>query len=185
MIKVAFASRDDAHVDMHFGAAERFVVYDVSPGHAELIQIGQFEYAVMKGENKDKALAEGQIIVPGEEMAAKPGELDHPPEDKVLAKLDFVKECAAVYAASIGNSSIKRLMALGIQPVIVDHGHDIVDLLNEVSFALAQGGLSWVDRACAKLRDEKRFARMEAEGWDEEENAEDAPGRFRLITSLD
>jgi predicted Fe-Mo cluster-binding NifX family protein len=44
MIKVAFASRDDAHVDMHFGAAERFVVYDVSPGHAGLIQIGQFEY---------------------------------------------------------------------------------------------------------------------------------------------
>jgi nitrogen fixation protein NifX len=116
MIKVAFASRDDAHVDMHFGAAERFVVYDVSPGHAELIQIGQFEYAVMKGENKDKALPEGQIIIPGEEMAAKPGELDHPPEDKVLAKLDFVKECAAVYAASIGTSSIKRLMALGIQP---------------------------------------------------------------------
>lgn len=185
MIKVAFASRDDTHVDMHFGAAERFVVYDVSPGCAELVKIGQFEYAVMKGENKDKALAEGQIVIPGEEMAAKPGELDHPPEDKVLAKLDFVKECAAVYAASIGNSSIKRLMALGIQPVIVDHGHDIIDLLNEVSFALAQGGLSWVDRARAKLRDESRFADMEAEGWDEEENAEDALGRFRLMTSLD
>ena len=103
----------------------------------------------------------------------------------MLAKLDFVKECAAVYAASIGNSSIKRLMALGVQPVIVDSGHDIVDLLNEVSFALAQGGLSWVDRACAKLRDESRFARMEAEGWDEEENAQNMTRRFRLITTVD
>ncbi|MDS4026981.1 MAG: NifB/NifX family molybdenum-iron cluster-binding protein [Candidatus Contendobacter sp.] len=185
MIKVAFASRDDVHVDIHFGAAERLVVYDVSPGYAELIQIGQFEYATMKGENKDKALPEGQIIIPGEEMAAKPGELDHPPEDKVLAKLDFVKKCAAVYAASIGTSSIKRLMALGIQPVIVDTGHDIVDLLNEVSFALAQGGLSWVDRARAKQRDENRFDRMAEESWSGEEGIPALAGRYRLITSID
>ena len=72
----------------------------------------------------------------------------------------------------------------GIQPVIVDVGHDIVDLLNEVSFALAQGGLSWVDRACAKLRDENRFARMAEEGWDEEETTT-VLGRLRLITSVD
>ncbi|HQA26967.1 MAG TPA: NifB/NifX family molybdenum-iron cluster-binding protein [Candidatus Competibacteraceae bacterium] len=187
MIKVAFASRDDVHVDMHFGATERLVVYDVSPGYAELVHIGQFQYAVMKGENKDKALEAGQIIVPGEEMAPQPGELDHPPEDKVLAKLDFVKDCAAVYAASIGNSSIKRLMALGVQPVIVDTGHDIVDLLNEVSFALAQGGLSWVDRARARQRDADRFDRMAEEGWNEEEEVTTTAtaGRHRLITSID
>ena len=69
-------------------------------------------------------------------------------------------------------------------PLNVDHGHDIVDLLNEVSFALAQGGLSWVDRACAKLRDENRFARMAEEDWDEEETTT-IPGRLHLITSVD
>jgi nitrogen fixation protein NifX len=29
----------------------------------------------------------------------------------------------------------------GIQPIVVDEGHDIVDLLNEVSLALVYGGL--------------------------------------------
>jgi len=185
MIKVAFASTDDVHVNMHFGASERFAVYGVSPGRAELLAIGQFEYAVMKGENKDKALAEGEVYIPGEEMAAKPGELDRPPEDKVLAKLDFVKECSAVYAASIGTSSIKRLMAMGIQPIIVDSGHDIVDLLNEVSFALVQGGLSWVDRARARSRDDSRFEKMEQDGWDDDEQVSSPSENFlKLITEI-
>jgi nitrogen fixation protein NifX len=67
--------------------------------------------------------------------------------DKVLVKLDFVKHCHAVYAASIGASSIRRLMALGVQPIIVDQGHDIVDLLNEVSLGIVYGGLSWIENA--------------------------------------
>jgi len=79
------------------------------------------------------------------------------------------------------------LMALGVQPVIVDAGHDIVDLLNEVSFALAQGGLSWVDRARARQRDADRFDRMAEEGWNEEEEVTTTAtaGRHRLITSID
>ena len=40
-------------------------------------------------------------------------------------------------------------MAAGIQPIVVDSGHDIVDLLNEVSLALVYGGLAWVERAKA------------------------------------
>ena len=71
-------------------------------------------------------------------------------KDKVIPKLDFVKECAAVYAASIGANSIRRLMAQGVQPIIVEPGHEILDLLNEVSLALVYGGLAWVDRAKAK-----------------------------------
>jgi hypothetical protein len=53
-----------------------------------------------------------------------------------------------------------------------------------VSFALVQGGLSWVDRACAKRRDENRFARMAKENWDEEETTT-VPRHLRLITSVD
>ena len=61
--------------------------------------------------------------------------------------------CAAVYAAQIGASSIKRLLGIGVQPIIVDVGHDIHDLLNEVSLAMFHGGLSWVERAMAKARE--------------------------------
>jgi nitrogen fixation protein NifX len=180
MLKIAFASTDKEHVDLHFGAGERLVIYAVSPGEADLVAVGEFAAAVMKGENKNKSLPKGERIVPGEEAQAKPGELDKPPEDKVVAKLEFLQGCAAVYAASIGTSSIKRLMAAGVQPIIVDNGHDIVDLLNEVSLALAQGGLAWVDKAMAKPKAPDRFDAMLAEGWQRSERT-----RHELITSID
>lgn len=186
MLHIAFASTDEIHVNTHFGAAERFVIYDISPGVAELVGVGEFASAVMKGENKDKKLPVGTVYTPGPEMAAKPGELDKPPEDKVVAKLDFLKDCAAVYAASIGTSSIKRLMAAGIQPVIVDNNHEIVDLLNEVSLALSCGGLSWVDKAKARFlaggKSPDRFERMEREGW---HGSDDGHALHHLMTSED
>ncbi len=131
MLRIAFASSDRTTVNLHFGGAESLMIYDVSPGQADLVGIGEFMKAETIGETGRTGLT-GTI------------------QDKVLPKLDFVGECAAVYAASIGSSSIRRLMKLGIQPIIVDTGHEILDLLNEVSLALAHGGLAWVDRAKAK-----------------------------------
>ena len=66
--------------------------------------------------------------------------------------------CAAVYAASIGANSVRRLMKAGIQPIVVDEGHDIVDLLNEVSLALVYGGLPWVDKAKKKAEAQQAIA---------------------------
>jgi nitrogen fixation protein NifX len=148
MIRVAFASNDRSHVNLHFGAAESFIVYDIAPGAAELVGIGEFVRAEMKGENKDRGLPRGEA--PSTAARADPDLAV--PEDKVIAKLDFLRNCSAVYAASIGTSSIKRLMAAEIQPIIVDNGHEITDLLNEVSLALVHGGLSWVERAAAKAQ---------------------------------
>jgi len=132
MLRIAFASNDRTTVNLHFGGAESLVVYDVAPGQAELVGIGEFTPAEHVGES-------GRSGLTG--TAA----------DKVLAKLDFIDGCHAVYAASIGTSSIRRLMAAGIQPIIVDSGHDILDLLNEVSLALVYGGLPWVDKIKSKL----------------------------------
>ncbi|PWC42390.1 NifB/NifX family molybdenum-iron cluster-binding protein [Azospirillum sp. TSO22-1] len=162
MIRVAFASDDQAHVNLHFGGGERFVVYDVRPGEADLVTVAEFVRAQQKGVNAERA--------PGEPPPSAP-DPDAPVEDKVAVKLAFLEGCSAVYAASIGASAIKRLMAAGIQPIIVDKGHDILDLLNEVSLAQVHGGLPWVTRA------------LRAAG------APAAPARgatvHRLITSID
>lgn len=145
MLRIAFASTDRAHVDLHFGGAERLVIFDVAPGRADLVGVAEFVKAETLGTDVRAGLA-GTV------------------EDKVLAKLDFVQGCAAVYAASIGTSSIRRLMALGIQPIIVDSGHEILDLLNEVSLALVYGGLPWVDRAKANATpDDAQPQRIEAD----------------------
>jgi nitrogen fixation protein NifX len=166
MLRIAFASTDRAHVDMHFGAAERFIVYEVSPGQADLVGIGEFVKAEQIG-------AEGRAKISGTV------------EDKVAVKLEFLAGCAAVYAASIGTSSIRRLMAAQIQPVIVDNGHDIEDLLNEVSLALVHtGGLAWVDRAKARARSPDRFEAMAREAWRPHHDALPRESRT-LITSID
>ena len=187
MIKVAFASTDETHVNMHFGAAESFVIYDVSPGSAELVGVGHFVAAIMKGENKDKATdphGAPQIVVPDAEDYP-PHPADKPPEDKVVAKLEFLKECAAVYAASIGTSSIKRLMMAEIQPIIVDNGHDIVDLLNEVSLALCmEGGLAWVDKAKNRRKAPTVLDMKGKAGWLGEAQASHEQVH-ELITSID
>lgn len=131
MLRIAFATSDRATVNLHFGGAESLLIYDVSPGEAEFIGEATFLKAEQIGE-AGRAGITGTV------------------NDKVIPKLDFVDGCAAVYAASIGASSVRRLMALGVQPIVVDNGHDIVDLLNEVSLALVHGGLGWVERAKAK-----------------------------------
>ena len=189
MIKIAFASSNQSSVNLHFGAAESFVIYEVAPGTAELLTIGHFVPVVMKGENKDKGLPReqqgaGHIEIPNAEDYP-PIPDDKPPEDKVVAKLEFLKECAAIYAASIGTSSIKRLMMANIQPIIVDNGHDIVDLLNEVSLALCMdGGLAWVDKAKTRQRAAAALDMQGKAGWLGETNAS-VDQVHELITSID
>ena len=131
MLRIAFATSDRKTVNLHFGGAESLMLYDVAPGKADLVGFMEFPKAEHEGETN-------RVGLTGTD------------KDKVIPKLDFVQECAAVYAASIGASSIRRLMLLGVQPIIVDDGHDIIDLLNEVSLALVHGGLPWIEKAKAR-----------------------------------
>ena len=173
MLRIAFASTDQQKVDLHFGAAERLVIYDVYEGKAELVGIGEFNKAEMKGAYKDKDLEppdSNVVRFPSEPYAPSPEEVgppsDKPPEDKVIPKLEFLQGCSAVYAASIGASSIKRLMSLNVQPIIVDNGHEILDLLSQVSTALRSGGVAWVERALARAKkNPERFDAMANEDW--------------------
>jgi len=171
MIKVAFASTDGIHVDQHFGASEQLVIYSIKPGEADIDKVAQFSEATMKGENKNRAL--GYVVESNDEevLLEESDEQEEPElltEDKVIEKIAFVSECAAVYASSIGSSSIRRLMQVGIQPVIVDYGHEVVDLLNEVSFAMVHGGLSWVDKSLVQFKSPDRFDEMLKQGWSTE-----------------
>jgi len=140
MLKVAFASTDRTRVNQHFGAAEGFVVYEVTPDKATLVGVAEFAEEAMDGN-----------------------------EDKLGAKVDFLEGCAAVYVMAIGASAIKKLLAKGVQPIRVDEVDGIDDLLVEISKAMSEGGVAWIDRslaAQAKTKAEDRFATMEEEGWE-------------------
>jgi nitrogen fixation protein NifX len=138
MIKVAFATTDRLRVNQHFGAAEAFAIYEVTPDKATLVGIGEFAEEVMDGN-----------------------------EDKLIAKVDFLEGCAAVYVMAVGASAIKKLMAKGIQPIRTAEVDAVDELLAEISKAMTDGGVAWVDRAVAAQakKTEDRFANMEEEGW--------------------
>lgn len=140
MIKVAFASTDRMRVNQHFGAAEGFVIYEVVPGKATLVGVGEFAEESMDGN-----------------------------ENKLAAKVDFLAGCAAVYVLAIGASAIKRLTAKGIQPIRINEIDSVEDLLRDISTAMSEGGVAWIDRAIAaqaKSSGCNRFASMEKEGWE-------------------
>jgi len=140
MIKVAFASTDRSRVNQHFGAAEGFSIYEVTPDKATLVGVAEFAEEAMDGN-----------------------------EDKLSAKVEFLAGCAAVYVMAIGASAIKKLLAQGIQPIRVDTVDEIDALLGEVSRAMREGGVTWIDRALAaqdKAQAADRFSNMEAEGWE-------------------
>lgn len=139
MLRVAFASTDRARVNQHFGAAEGFAIYDIGRDSSALIAVGEFPEEAQDGN-----------------------------EGKLAAKVDFLAGCAAVYVQAIGGSAIKLLMARGVQPIRVTETDSVPELIREVTTAMKDGGVPWVDRAlalAAKAASTDRFDKMEDEGW--------------------
>ncbi|MEJ2528663.1 MAG: NifB/NifX family molybdenum-iron cluster-binding protein [Gammaproteobacteria bacterium] len=140
VIKVAFATSDMRHVDQHFGAAESFALYMVDAGHSQLLEASKFGALEMDGN-----------------------------EDKLATKIDALQGCIAVYSQAVGASAITQLKAKKIQPVKVEAGTAISQLLYGLQDELARGAQGWLGRAIAQLQpaDSARFDVMDAEGWAE------------------
>lgn len=143
VIRVAFATSDRQRVNQHFGASEGFVIYEVVPGRATLVGVAEFSDA------SEQAM-DGN-------------------ENKLAAKVSFLAGCIAVYVMAIGGSAIKQLTLRGIQPIRIGEVDAVEDLLRDISTAMSEGGVAWIDRAiAAQAKNEAgdRFASMEREGWD-------------------
>ncbi len=139
LLKVAFATSDRTHVDQHFGSAEQFVVYGVNPGHKVLLHIAEFD-PISNDEN----------------------------EIKLAQKLDFLKDCIAVYCRACGASAVRQLLSLGVQRVKVVEGAVIEELIEALQQELLQGPSTWLAKAITKnTLDLNRFHDMEMQGWDE------------------
>jgi nitrogen fixation protein NifX len=136
-LKIAFATTDRRHVNQHFGSAQSFVIYAVTPEQTRLIEVAQF----------------GDLLQDGH-------------EDKLATKLALLTGCAAVFCQAVGGSAIRQLLSLGIQPLRVPDNAVIEQLLNEFQRQWRTGALPWLSRALQRQQDDhKRFDAMEAEGW--------------------
>ncbi len=99
-VKIAFATSDRRAVNQHFGAAESFAIYEVGESETRLIEVAEFIETAMDGH-----------------------------EGKLAAKVELLDDCAAVYCNAVGASAIQQLLAASIQPMRVDEGTLIDELL--------------------------------------------------------
>lgn len=139
-LKFAFASTDMKTVNQHFGSAESFALYVVDPDSASMIEACQF----------------GQLEQDGN-------------EDKLVAKIQMLEGCSAVYCQAVGASAMRQLLAKGVQPIKVSAGVDIDDLIQSLQDEMKQGPSAWLAKAIKGQQqpDTNRFDAMEEEGWDE------------------
>ena len=137
-LKVAFATDNLKNINQHFGSAERFAIYRIDPGGCALLEVAEF----------------GKLDQDGN-------------ENKLLDKFVVLADCIAVYSLAIGPSAVRQLMALGIQPMKLQYGSPISEILAELQQQMKNGPSGWLSRAL-EAREGKtadRFDAMEDEGW--------------------
>lgn len=135
-VKIAFATSDRRSVDQHFGAAESFAIYEVGESETRLIEVAQFTETEMDGH-----------------------------EGKLAAKVDLLGDCAAVYCNAVGASAIQQLLVKSIQPMRVDEGTFIDELLSGLQKNLVNDPPVWLAKHLKRQAGGSDFAADEE--WQE------------------
>ncbi len=139
-LKVAFATTDMKQVNQHFGSAKSFAIYAINSEQATLLEVAQF----------------GRLDQDGN-------------EDKLAVKMEALKGCGIVYSQAVGSSAVQQLLRMNIQPVKVEPGSQISELIKALQEDLVNGPSAWVAKALASHQqaDGSRFDAMVSEGWEE------------------
>ena len=121
-MKVAFATQDMKSVDAHFGWAKNLVIYEVDETSSTFIETIHFD---------------GELLEDGN-------------EDKLVPKIDAVKDCAILYVAAIGGSAAARVVAAKIHPMKVPQSELITDILVKLQDVLKGSPPPWLRKAMMK-----------------------------------
>lgn len=161
MLKVAFATDNRVDVNQHFGSARGFAIYALDAERGQLVEASEFAAEALAG-NEDNAPA----------PAGDPGSCNQTGwtpdgQHKLIARIDALAGCDAVYCLAAGASAVRQLLARGVQPMRLDAATAIEPLLAQLRVALKEGGVPWIDKALRRNAGTERFARMAAEGWQE------------------
>lgn len=135
-VKIAFASSDRRAVNQHFGAAGAFAIYELGESETRLVAVAEFIETAMDGH-----------------------------EGKLAAKVELLADCAAVYCNAVGASAIQQLLAKSIQPMRVDEGTVIEELLLGLQKNLVNDPPVWLAKHLKKQSSAGCFA--EDEEWQE------------------
>ncbi|MEG3131095.1 NifB/NifX family molybdenum-iron cluster-binding protein [Pantoea cypripedii] len=101
-MKVAFASSDCRHVDQHFGATPRLVVYGIKQDDAMLLRVADF--SVFTGHQ----------------------------EEKISYRINALEDCVTLYCVAIGERVFSQLLKIGVRAVRVPANTPVSSLLQEI-----------------------------------------------------
>lgn len=101
-MKVAFASSDYRHVDQHFGATPRLVVYGVKQNEVTLLRVVDFN--VQHGHQAEK----------------------------LTCRIDALQDCVTLYCVAIGDAVFRQLLQIGVRAVRVPEDTSIAGLLQQI-----------------------------------------------------
>lgn len=101
-MKVAFASSDYHHVDQHFGATPRLVIYGVKQDAVTLLKVADFNVEYGHG------------------------------DDKLASRIDALEECVTLYCVAIGDAVFRQLLQVGVRAIRVPPDTPIVQLLQQI-----------------------------------------------------
>ena len=134
-MKVAFATQDLERVDAHFGWAKTIAIYDLTPDSYCFVEAFQFAGDLQEDGN----------------------------EDKLLPKLEAIKDCAILYVAAIGGSGAARVVAQNIHPMKSPQPEKITDLLERLQSVLRGAPPPWLRKILSKTGERSFDFEEEAE----------------------
>lgn len=101
-MKVAFASSDYHHVDQHFGATPRLVIYGVKEDDVTLLRV--VDFTVQAGHQAEK----------------------------LSSRITALDDCVTLYCVAIGEAVFRQLLQVGVRAVRVPEDTPIAGLLEEI-----------------------------------------------------
>lgn len=120
VMKVAFASSDNHHIDQHFGWAEKFAIWD--------IQMEQARFAGMV-----------QLEPDGDDA-----------EDKIKTRVGALSDCSIVYVTQIGGPAAAKLVAHKIHPLKSKGEETIPEVVEKLQQVLQGNPPPWLRKAMLK-----------------------------------
>lgn len=125
-LRVAIASRDGQALNAHFGSAEKFIVYDVSPtGHAFVRAIEMTSVSDESGDHKAES------------------------EDRNARKIAALAGCHIVFVLAIGGPVATKVIHAGIHPIKLAEPEPVDSVLSKVRAFLTADPPPWLRKVLA------------------------------------
>jgi nitrogen fixation protein NifX len=119
-MKIAFTSKTGELIDLHFGQAGSFHVWEVGPDEAHYVET---------------------LTV---------AEQDGDEEDRIAARADLLKDCAIVYTMQIGGPAAAKLVARRIHPMKTNVEVGIKESVGRMQEVLKGTPPPWLRKALNK-----------------------------------